>query len=202
MQITRRLLLTSLSWHHTLWFNLCKSRMWENKILSHLHTTSHCLLQLVWLFITTSSQASHCSRPIQESDLYPVDCLEGRKWDVWSGSVVTCTRSPTRMDNPSELGNSPEPCRGGGVQREPEWEAHIVHRGTPPAPAWRHNSQGHGELGQRTSKLPTVRAGWGKKGKVSKVSVWMWLVKCVVKTGTWILLISKHWSCEYFSGTQ
>ena len=91
MQITHRPLLTWLSWHHTLWFNLCKSRMWENKILSHLHITSHCLLQLVWLFITTSSRASHCSRPIQESDLYPVDCLGGRKWDVWSSSVVTCT---------------------------------------------------------------------------------------------------------------
>lgn len=75
------------------------------------------------------------------------------------------------MDNPSEFGNSPEPCRGGGVQREPEWEAHIVHHGTPPAPAWRHNSQGHGELGQRTSRLPTGRAGWEKRGKVSEVSL-------------------------------
>lgn len=37
--------------------------------------------------------------------------------------------------------------------------------GTPPAPAQRHNSQGHGELGQRTSKLPTVRAGGEKEGK-------------------------------------
>lgn len=29
-------------------------------------------------------------------------------------------------DNPSEFGDSPEPCGGGGVRREPEREAHIV----------------------------------------------------------------------------
>lgn len=29
-------------------------------------------------------------------------------------------------DNPSEFGDSPEPCGGGGVRRVPEHEAHIV----------------------------------------------------------------------------
>lgn len=38
-----------------------------------------------------------------------------------------------------------------------------MHGGTPAAPARRHNSQGHGELGQRTCRLPTARAGSAKK---------------------------------------
>lgn len=143
---------------------------WRNKIFSHLHITSHCLLQLVWLFITTSSWGSFCSRPTQEGDLYPVGRHEGV--EEVRCSVQFCGNAhapPLARTNPSEFGNSPEPCRGGGVQREPEWEAHIVHCGTPPAPARRHNSQGHGELGQRTSRLPTGRAGWEKKeGKFPK----------------------------------
>lgn len=181
---------TELSSHTPLPYGLTfarESRMWKNTILSHLHITSHCLLQLVWLFITTSSRASHCSRPIRGKWFISGRLSWGKEVRCFGAVLWQRERSPARMDNPSEFGNSPEPCRGGGVQREPEWEAHIVHRRTPPAPARRHNSQGHGELGQRTSRLPTVRAGWEeknkKRGKVSKVSpsVRVWLVKCVVR---------------------
>lgn len=141
--------------------------------LSHLHITSQCL-QLVWLSVT-SSPPFVVANP-GEWFIYQIGC---HPW----GKVVRCSEvfccnnqtdsspplhpppyplPPPLTDNPSELGNSPEPCRGDGVQREPEWEAHIVHDGTPAAPARRHNSQGHGELGQRTSELPTVRASRGK----------------------------------------
>lgn len=146
-------------------FNLCNSRMWKERDLQSSPHTSHCLSQLVTLSITSSQASIVASQSRNVIYIRPAAMGEGS--EMFGAVPYYHACSPTRTDNPLEFGNSPEPCRGGGVLREPEWEAHIVHRRTPPAPARRHNSQGHGELGQRTSKPPTGRAGWEKKKRQS-----------------------------------
>lgn len=86
------------------------------------------------------------------------------------------------MDNPSEFGDPPEPGGGGGSLSE---RRTLWRRGTPAAPACRHDSQGHAELGQNFQAPHwSVQA---ESGRRRRGEVW----EAVARSDAGILLISE-----------
>lgn len=71
-----------------------------------MHITSHCLSQLLWLFITTSSHHLIVAGQARKvTYIYPVIYHRGRKWDVWRGSVLACTHTHSHTTTPQSLAN-------------------------------------------------------------------------------------------------